>query len=68
MSWFRGVEAEPTLITNSRRKIFSLSAGVHKLIIRGREAGTQLGKITISPAAAAAQPQPPANLRVLSAQ
>ena len=48
-------------------KIFSLSAGVHKLIIRGREAGTQLGKITISPAAAAAQPQAPANLRVLSA-
>ena len=32
-------------------KVFYLSAGVHKLIIRGREANAQLGKITISPAA-----------------
>jgi hypothetical protein len=47
-------------------KIFVLSAGGHKLIIRGREANTQLGKITISPAGA--QPSAPANLRVLSAQ
>jgi hypothetical protein len=30
-------------------KVFSLSAGAHKLIIRGREANVQLGKITIIP-------------------
>ena len=45
-------------------KLFSLSAGVHKLIIRGREAGTKLGKITISPAG----PASPTNLQVISAQ
>src|SRR5882724_490954 len=30
-------------------KVFNLSAGVHQLIIRGREANTQLGTITIAP-------------------
>ena len=29
-------------------KVFSLSAGAHQLIIRGREAGTALGTITIA--------------------
>src|SRR5438045_4717053 len=29
-------------------KVFTLAAGTHTLIIRGREAGTQLGAITIS--------------------
>ena len=37
-------------------KVFSLSAGVHRLIIRGREANVQLGKITISPVATPPQP------------
>lgn len=31
-------------------KVFNLAAGTHQLIIRGREAGTQLGSLTISPA------------------
>jgi hypothetical protein len=30
-------------------KVFSLSAGTHQLIVRGREGGTQLGTITIAP-------------------
>ena len=30
-------------------KVFALSAGTHQLIVRGREADTQLGMITISP-------------------
>ena len=47
-------------------KIFSLSAGVHRLIIRGREANVQLGRITISPLSS--QPQAPSNLRVLPEQ
>ncbi|HWX19233.1 MAG TPA: hypothetical protein VN578_04910 [Candidatus Binatia bacterium] len=29
--------------------VFNLSAGVHQLIVRGREAGVQLGNITIAP-------------------
>jgi len=30
-------------------KVFNLSAGVHRLIIRGRESNTLLGTITIAP-------------------
>jgi hypothetical protein len=35
-------------------QIFALSAGTHQLVIRGREANTQLGMITIEPLTAAA--------------
>jgi hypothetical protein len=35
-------------------KVFNLSAGVHQLIIRGREANNQLGTITIAPTSLAA--------------
>jgi hypothetical protein len=31
-------------------KVFSLSAGTHQLIVRGREGNCQLGNITIGPA------------------
>jgi hypothetical protein len=34
-------------------KVFELSAGMHQLVIRGREAGTYLKSITISPVSAA---------------
>ena len=44
-------------------KSFNLSPGVHKLIIRGREANTRLGKITISPSITTIAS--PTNLRVL---
>jgi hypothetical protein len=30
-------------------KVFNLSAGTHRLIIRGREGNVQLGQITIAP-------------------
>jgi hypothetical protein len=43
-------------------KVFSLSAGTHELIIRGREGGVQIDSISITTPAAA--PQPPTNLRV----
>jgi hypothetical protein len=39
-------------------KIFNLAQGSHQLIVRGREANTQLGAITFSPTNAAA-PSPP---------
>ncbi len=44
-------------------KVFNLSAGVHQLIIRGREGNAQLRTITIVPAAAA--PAAPTGLRVI---
>jgi len=40
-------------------KVFALSAGTHQLIIRGREANTQLGTITISPASSTTPPPTP---------
>jgi len=39
-------------------RVFSLSAGTHQLIIRGREAYTMLGAITISPYDGAPNPHP----------
>jgi hypothetical protein len=49
-------------------RVFSLSAGTHTLIVRGREAGTRLGAITISSASTPAPSAPgaPQDLRVLS--
>jgi hypothetical protein len=41
-------------------KVFNLSAGMHTLIVRGREANCQLGTITLAPFIS-----PPGNLRVL---
>jgi hypothetical protein len=46
-------------------KVFTLSAGTHQLIVRGREGGAQLGRITIAPVAAT-PPSPPSNLQVLA--
>ncbi len=42
-------------------KKFSLSAGSHQLIIRGREGNVQIGRITVGPAA----PSAPSNLAVV---
>ena len=46
--------------------VFSLSAGVHELIIVGREAGAELGQITIAPylGGRSTPPSPPQNLRI----
>jgi hypothetical protein len=51
-------------------KVFSLSAGTHTLIIRGREAGTGLSVITITPVSTPtpSAPAAPQNLRVLPNQ
>lgn len=46
-------------------KIFNLSDGTHHLIIRGREAGAQIGRITIEPIVATAVPRPPSSLQVV---
>ena len=49
-------------------KVFSLSAGTHQLIVRGREMGTQLRRITLAPATSSPPPAPPSspsNLRVV---
>lgn len=45
--------------------VFSLTAGTHQLIIRGREAGMQLGQITIRPFAGV-RPGSPQNLRIVA--
>jgi len=45
-------------------KVFSLTAGVHQLIVRGRESNTQLGTITLTPYVA--PPPPPTGLHVVS--
>jgi hypothetical protein len=61
MIWDVPITTTPTQTTVSWRgtgtdtndqfspKIFTLSQGTHQLIVRGREANTQLGNITISP-------------------
>jgi hypothetical protein len=48
-------------------KVFNLTAGVHQLIIVGREPGAQLGQITVAPYQAnrPAVPSPPPNLHVV---
>jgi hypothetical protein len=46
-------------------KVFNLSAGTHQLVIIGREANLQLGRITISPALATG-PTQPTNLRIVA--
>lgn len=43
------------------RKIFTLSAGTHQLVIVGREANTQLAQLSI-----VAVPPPPQNLRIVA--
>ena len=45
--------------------VFNLTAGPHQLIIRGREAGVQLARITISPYSGN-PPGSPQNLRVIA--
>lgn len=40
-------------------KVWSLNAGVHQLVLRGREANTKLGQITVSRYAGAPSPTPP---------
>lgn len=45
-------------------KVFTLSAGTHQLIIRGREAGAQLSQITIVPAPPEPYIDPPTGLHV----
>jgi hypothetical protein len=45
--------------------VFNLTAGPHQLIVRGREGGVQLGRISIAPVGDA--PNPPQNLRVTAA-
>jgi hypothetical protein len=49
-------------------KVFSLTAGSHELVVIGREAGTLLGTISITPfeAPPPAPPSPPQNFRVVS--
>lgn len=42
--------------------VFTLAAGAHQLIVRGREADVQLGRISISPSGN--RPAAPSNLRV----
>jgi len=44
-------------------QVFSLSAGAHQLVVVGREAGVQLGQITIS---SMTPPPPPLNLHILA--
>jgi hypothetical protein len=44
---------------------WSLSAGVHRLIVRGREAGVSISNITISPSGLA-KPAAPPNFRITS--
>lgn len=45
--------------------VFHLTADVHRLVIRGREAGVQVGRISILPQAAA-RPSPPQRLRIVN--
>jgi hypothetical protein len=43
---------------------WSLSAGVHRLIVRGREAGVSISQVTIAPAGQLTKPPPPGNFRI----
>jgi len=44
-------------------QVWSLSAGVHRLLVRGREAGVSISNITISPSGLP-KPLPPPNFRI----
>jgi hypothetical protein len=46
--------------------VFSLAAGAHTLVIRGREPGVQLDRIDISRLSSGTLPTPPSNLRVVT--
>ena len=46
---YRAITSAPTPINLTQHTYFNLSAGTHQLIIRGREANTQLGRLTVSP-------------------
>jgi hypothetical protein len=49
-------------------QVWSLTAGIHQLIIRGREAGAEFGLITIAPySGSITKPPPPTNLRTVAA-
>jgi hypothetical protein len=48
-------------------QVWSLTAGTHQLYIRGREAGVELGRISISLDSPQTKPFAPGNLRVLAA-
>ena len=48
--------------TSTTPQVWSLNAGTHQLIIRGREAGVKVGHIIIS-----VPPVPPANLHIMAA-
>jgi len=45
-------------------QVWTLAAGVHRLIVRGREAGVTISQVTISPAGQATKPPAPGNLRI----
>jgi hypothetical protein len=45
-------------------QVWNLTAGIHKLIIKGREAGVSFGTISIVPSGQQAKPNPPTNLRI----
>lgn len=47
--------------------VFYLTADTHRLVIRGREAGVQVGRITLSPLTVA-RPSPPQRLRIVEPQ
>jgi len=51
-------------------KVFNLTAGVHQLVVIGREANVQLGQITIAPYTSPrpTPPPPPGNLRGVASQ
>ena len=51
-------------------KVFSLTPGMHQLIIIGREANVQLGQITIAPYSSPRPgiPLPPENPRIVASE
>ena len=50
--------------------VFNLSTGTHQLIVVGREAGAELGQMTIAPYTGSRPnpPSPPLNLRIVATQ
>jgi len=48
-------------------QVWTLGAGIHQLIIRGREAGVEVGLISVTPySGGSAKPSPPTNLRTVA--